>query len=370
MPPKGITVQPAIRGLNSHYPWTATPLIVQAPMRALSGANLAVAVSEAGGLGFIGPGVKPEMLENELNEAIRLASQSKRLSSHLSSGVLPVGFGVQMWNGDLAVTSKILQSVANSHPPCAVWLFAPRHGQEEISAWIRELRAVCPRIKVWMQVAGVHEAFVCAHSSDRPDVMVVQGTDAGGHSRVQGASLMTLVPEVSDALAATYSRIPVIAAGGIADGRGAAAALSLGAAGVAIGTRFLATPEAKINPGYQRAILAGNDGGQSTVRTQLWNHLRGQTDWPAAYDARGLINASWRDHIAGLPFEQNKQLHDQAVQTGEGAWGEKDGRTATYAGTNVGLVKELKPAAKVVKEIRESSKTILGKTLEYFEPEA
>jgi len=193
---------------------------------------------------------------------------------------------------------------------------------------------------------------------------VLQGTDAGGHSRVKGASILSLVPEVSDALASTYSRVPIIAAGGIADGRGVAAALTLGAAGAAIGTRFLATPEARISPGYQRAILAGNDGGQTTVRTQLYNHLKGITDWPEQYDARGLSNASWRDYVAGMPFEQNKELHERAMTKGDAAWGEEEGRTATYAGTAVGLVKETKPASRIVKEIREASKAVLGKTLE------
>jgi nitronate monooxygenase len=337
-------------------------------MLLLSGPALAVAVSEAGGIGFVGPGAQPDHLEKELEDAVALVSQSKRLASHLAaSGVLPVGFGIQTWKGDLGVTVKILRGVAQSHPPCAMWLFAPRHGNEEINAWSREIRAASPRTRIWIQVASANDAFACAHSADTPDVLVVQGTDAGGHSRVKGASILTLVPEVSDALASTYSRVPIIAAGGIGDGRGAAAALALGAAGVALGTRFLATPEARINPGYQRAILASHDGGQTTVRTQLYNHLRGQTNWPEQYDARGLINASWRDHMAGMSFEQNKELHNKAVENGESAWGEEEGRTATYAGTVVGLVKEVKPAARIVKEIRETSKTILGKTLEHLE---
>jgi nitronate monooxygenase len=368
MPPKVPNIQPAVRTLTSHYSWTTTPLIVGAPMRILSGPELAVAISEAGGLGFIGPGEKPEHLEKELEASVALVSQSKRLTSHLSaSGVLPIGIGIQLWQGDLTITSKILRSVANSHPPAAVWLFAPRHGQEEIDAWSREIREASPRTRIWVQVAGVNDAFTVAHSADSPDVLVLQGSDAGGHSRTQSASILSLVPEVSDALAVTYSKVPVIAAGGIADGRGAAAALTLGASGVAIGTRFLASAEARINPGYQRAILAGHDGGQTTVRTQLFNHLRGTFGWPEDYDARGMVNASWRDHVGGMSFEQNKELHDEAVKKGENAWGEEEGRTATYAGTNIGLVKEVKSAAKIVKDIRDTTKAILRKTSESLE---
>jgi hypothetical protein len=135
MAPKVTNLQPAIRTLSSHYPWTSTPLIVQAPMRILSGPKLAVAVSEAGGFGFVGPGEKPEDLRSELDDSVALVSQSKRLASHLAaSGVLPIGFGVQIWNGDLAVTCQILREVAESHPPAAIWLFAPRKGRDEAAA--------------------------------------------------------------------------------------------------------------------------------------------------------------------------------------------------------------------------------------------
>lgn len=134
-PKKVANLQPAIRTLSSHYPWTSTPLIVQAPMRILSGPKLAVAVSEAGGFGFVGPGEKPEHLQTELNESVALVSQSKRLASHLAaSGVLPVGFGIQIWAGDLAITCQILREVAESHPPAAIWLFAPRKGRDEAAA--------------------------------------------------------------------------------------------------------------------------------------------------------------------------------------------------------------------------------------------
>jgi nitronate monooxygenase len=89
-------------------------------MKALSGPALAVAVSEAGGLGFIGPGDRPEILKQDLDDAANLVSQSKRLSTHLSGsatsssmsgGVLPVGFGIQTWAGDLAKTTSILRQV-------------------------------------------------------------------------------------------------------------------------------------------------------------------------------------------------------------------------------------------------------------------
>lgn len=318
-------------------------------MRVISGPELAVAVSEAGGLGFIGPGAKPSDLESALAEATSLISRSHTLQTHLSNSLLPIGVGFQTWAGDLTTASRIL----STHHPAVAWLFAPRHGQRELDEWAHGIRSSSPSTKIWIQVASVAHALEAAQSPNPPDVLVIQGTDAGGHSLTKGAGIITLLPEVADALSSIEKAkdIPLIAAGGIADSRGAAAAFVLGASGVAMGTRFLASKQARINLGYQRHVVSATDGGQSTVRTQLYNLLRGTMNWPSPFDARGLINASWRDHERGVSFETNKELHDEAMKKGEDAWGQ-EGRTATYAGTVVGLVKEVKPAAEIVEEVR------------------
>jgi nitronate monooxygenase len=254
----------------------------------------------------------------------------------------------------------ILKHWAKSTPPAIAWLFAPRHGQKELDEWAREIRKSSPKTRIWIQVASVKDALAAATSADAPDVLVVQGSDAGGHSLSQGAGIITLLPEVADALLATSggsSQIPLIAAGGISDSRGVSAALTLGASGAALGTRFLCTPETVIKSGYQEAILEANDGGQNTVRTQLYNHLRGTTNWPAGFDARGIVNATWRDHLAGIEFEALKKSHAEAVEKGE-AFGAEKGRTATYAGTGVGLVRDIKPAAEIVQELRYGTERI------------
>ncbi len=318
-------------------------------MRVISGPELAVAVSEAGGLGFIGPGIRPSDLESSLAEATSLISHSRTLHTYSSSSFLPIGVGFQTWAGDLTTASRIL----STYHPAVVWLFAPRHGQRELDEWAHKIRSSSPSSKIWIQVASVTHALEAAQSPIPPDVLVIQGTDAGGHSLTKGAGIIVLLPEVADALSSIgkINDIPLIAAGGIADSRGAAAALTLGASGVVMGTRFLASREARINPGYQRHVVSTTDGGQTTVRTQLYNHLRGTMNWPSPFDARGLINASWRDHESGMSFEKNKELHDEAIKTGEDAWGE-EGRTATYAGTVVGLVNEVKAAHEIVDEVR------------------
>jgi nitronate monooxygenase len=348
----------AIARLRNAFPWTSVPLIVGAPMRVLSGPSLAVEVSKAGGLGFVGPGTSPEGLESTLAQVSKLLEESESLSAKCKPDLLPIGVGFQTWAGNLATSSRIL----NQHrKPAVVWLFAPRHGQKELDEWAGQIREISPETQIWIQVASVADALSAAPSSD---VLVIQGTDAGGHSLKKGAAIITLLPEVADALASHgYADIPLIAAGGIVDSRGVAAAFTLGAAGVAIGTRLLASKEAVINPAYQKHIVDASDGGQNTVRTQFYNHLRGTVDWPEPFDARGIINQSWRDYQAGVPFERIKDLHDEALKLDK-AWG-SDGRTATYAGTGIGLVKEVKSAGDIIKEVRNGFKDVLEKAQEF-----
>jgi nitronate monooxygenase len=169
-----------------------------------------------------------------------------------------------------------------------------------------------------------------------------------------------LLPEVYDAVNQGLEierQVPLIAAGGIVELRGAAAALVLGATGVAMGTRFLAAREATINRGYQKHVVDASDGGQNTVRTQLYNWLRGERNWPAGWDARGLVNESWRDHEKGVEFERNRESYSEAAKRGEEGWGER-GRLATYAGTGVGLVREVKGTDEIVAEVRDGIRRV------------
>ena len=86
-----------------------------------------------------------------------------------------------------------------------------------------------------------------------------------------------------------------------------AAALMLGASGACMGTRFLASPEAEISLGYKKAVADANDGGSNTVRTTLYDRLRGTSGWPEGYNARGVINKSLRDSESGMDFEENQK---------------------------------------------------------------
>lgn len=342
--------------LTSRYPWVSKPFIVSAPMRVMSGPALAVAVSGAGGLGFIGPGAKTQDSMADLREASSMIRKSKSFSKILSSvdSVLPVGVGFQLWSDDVEIAADAVKEIK----PCAAWLFAPRHGQKDLDKWSLKIRTASPQTQIWIQIGTLAEAKELLRSSQIPDIIVVQGSESGGHGRAKdGLGLISLLPEVADM--AEGSQIPLFAAGGIADGRGAAAALCLGASGIVMGTRFLAASETRISRGYQKEVVRADDGAVNTTRTLLYNHLRGTFGWPEEYMPRTIINKSHVEQQAGASFEDLKKLHDEAQKAGDSGWG-PEGRLATYAGASVGLVREVKDAGSIVREVRESTQRIIG----------
>ncbi|KAH9871591.1 hypothetical protein J1614_005846 [Plenodomus biglobosus] len=339
------------------FPWVEKPFIIAAPMRVFTGPELAFTVSASGGLGFIGPGAKPEDTATDLATVQELLSNTSLTAFPTAFSVggekLPVGVGFQLWNGDLVAATKAVKD----YQPCAAWLFAPRNGQKELDEWTASLREASPGIHVWHQIGTVQESIEAVRSAHKPDVLVVQGAEAGGHGRAtDGLGIMALFPEIADNV--RDCDVGLIAAGGIADGRGIAAALALGADGVAMGTRFLASSEARISKGYQNEVVRAKDGAHSTTRTHLYNHLRGTMGWPEQWSPRGITNKSWTEHQAGVPFEELKKRHDEALKTGDEAWG-VEGRTATYAGAAVGLVHSVEDGSKITTRLRNEAKSIL-----------
>ena len=327
-------------------------------MRLIALSKLASEVSKAGGLGFIGAGSDVSTLAAELDKV-----RSSRMDSQVLANVtdvLPVGVGFLLWAGD-----KLLQDalpLLEKYRPAAVWLFAPTE-PGQLAHWTKETRRVTQdRTKIWIQIGTVADAIECTRSC-QPDILVVQGSDAGGHGLEKCAGLVSLLPEVDDAVSALCAKQELkkpllVAAGGIMEGRGAAAAVMLGASGIVMGTRYLATHEANLPKGYQDAVLEASDGGVTTERGKLYDTLRGTTDWPLRYGGRGILNESHRDAAKGMSVEDNKKLYDDALKSGDGGWGEK-ARLTTYAGTGVGLVKEVMSAAAITEEVREDAKRIV-----------
>ncbi|KAF3481790.1 2-nitropropane dioxygenase [Arthroderma uncinatum] len=350
--------------LKKDYPWIQLPLITCAPMLFAATGELAAAVSAAGGIGFIGIGFKEEDLETQLSQATRHFQTTHKdvKMATTSPEVLPVGVGFLNWGANLDAALPAIKK----HVPAAVWLFgvAKETMISVYGSWITRVREVTGGCtKVWVQVGSVADALHMTvdmkDSNSVPDVLVLQGVDAGGHGLKHGAGIITLMPEVRDTLASKgFPDIPLIAAGGISDGRGVAASLCLGADGICMGTRFLACSQTAITQGYRNEILRASDGGRSTVRSTVYDRVRGYVEWPEEYDGRGVTNQSYFDEQKGMEDEENRKLYEAEKQKGDAGWG-VGGRMTTYAGTGVGLVKTVESAEEIVRKTREEAKKII-----------
>ncbi|EFR01854.1 2-nitropropane dioxygenase [Nannizzia gypsea CBS 118893] len=350
--------------LKKDYPWIQLPLITCAPMLPVATGELAAAVSAAGGIGFIGLGNNIHTLDDQLTLAAHhlQTTHAKTTLQTPDASILPVGVGFLNWGVNLDDALPAIKK----HVPAAIWLFgAARETMASLYAsWITRVhQETAGRTKVWVQVGSVADALTLtaeAPPAHRPDVLVLQGVDAGGHGLKNGAGIITLLPEVRDTLAShgELSAIPLIAAGGIVDGRGVAAALCLGADGVAMGTRFLACSQTAIMKGYQDELIRARDGGQSTARTTIYDRLRGYVEWPEEYDGRGMVNQSYFDDQAGMSDEENRRLYEAEKAKGDAGWGVK-GRMTSYAGTGVGLVKTVSTAEEIVSSAREEARKLV-----------
>ena len=199
-------------------------------------------------------------------------------------------------------------------------------------------------------VSTVTEARAAARAG--VDVIVAQGTEGGGHVGVMGT--MPLVPMVVSAVAP----IPVLAAGGVADGRGLAAALALGAEGVLLGTRFLATDEAPIAKGFKNAILESD--GHDTLVTDIPDVANGQV-WPGAYVRvkRNRFIEEW----LGRGNELRRHRNEVSAQLRQAAQAGDPDRGAILLGQTAGLIDRIEPAGEVVRQISRDAEAILRQRL-------
>ena len=340
--------------MSAMYPWVKAPLVVSAPMLGAATPALACNVSRAGGIGMISAGNNFKTLDRALTDVSSMLT-SKRPSVKHVPGTLPIGVGFQNWASDINVAAAVVRM----HVPAIAWLFAPSH-TEHLRDWAQELRTASGgKTHIWIQVGSVQDARKAVEWA-KPEVLILQGADAGGHGLSHSSSVISLIPETLDALAADgITNIPVLAAGGIVEGRGVAAALALGAAGVVMGTRFLAAEEAGIMRGWQREILRAEDGGVSTIRSTLCDRLKETRGWPSQYDGRMIKNRGHVDEKAGLSDHEQVSIYKKELLLGDDAWG-PHGRMVAYAGTGVGLIKEVKPAGQIVDEVLDNAKKALA----------
>jgi nitronate monooxygenase len=303
--------------------------IVLAPMAMISGGRLAAAVTAAGGLGLIGGGY---------GDAAWLQSQI----GHADGA--RVGYGFITWS--LARSPDLLDTVLAEQPATIMLSFG------ELRPFADRIRAAgVPLIAQVQTLDQARQALAVG-----ADIVAAQGGEAGGHG-MSVRSTFTLVPEVVDIVAERSPETLVLAAGGVADGRGLAAALALGADGVLVGTRFWAAPEALVSPrAHGRAVQAEGD---DTFRTQVYDAVR-QLDWPAEYNERALGN-SFLDTWHGNEAQLSASL-PEAIETFENAVAAEDfDAAAILVGEGVGLIHDVRPAADIVREMVRGATKILDR---------
>jgi nitronate monooxygenase len=293
-----------------------------------AGGRLAAAVSGAGGLGLIGGGYGDRgWIDAQFDEAdgagvgCGFITWSLERAPDLLDHVLARGAGA------------IMLSFGDPRP------FAPRVHEAGVPL-------LC-------QVQSRSDAELALQAGAQ--VIVAQGAEAGGHG--DRRATFTLVPEIVDLLAARSPETLLCAAGGIADGRGVAAALVLGADGVLVGTRLWATAEANVSGAMQTAALAAD--GDATIRTRVPDIAR-RLAWPERFTARVLRN----------PFTE--RWHGREEELGRAGapvgreW--KDGwdagdpeRANTFAGEAIGLIDTIDPAGAVVERMAAQAAALLGR---------
>jgi nitronate monooxygenase len=127
-----------------------------------------------------------------------------------------------------------------------------------------------------------------------------------------------------------------------------------------MGTRFLAASETNLHPNWKAEVVSTSDGGQKTVKSMLFDELKGPSIWPEGYDGRGLANASSGDFDRGIGIDEVRKLFAEASQEKDGGFGQDGkGRAAMWAGTGVGLVKKEQTAAEIVEEVRAGAQKAL-----------
>ncbi len=294
--------------------------IIQGGMAWVAEHRLAAAVSEAGGLGLIGAASAPaDWVRDQVREAKKLTEKPFGVNIMLMSPYADDVAKVIVEEGVRVVTT----GAGNPEKYIKMWKDAG--------------------VKVIPVIASVAQAkrMECCGA----DAVVAEGCESGGH--IGESTTMTLVPQVVDAV-----QIPVVAAGGIADGRGIAAAFMLGAKAVQMGTRFIATEECQAHENYKNRVLKAKD-----IDTKVTGRSTG-------HPVRALRNQMTKEYLAkeaeGASFEELEQLTlgglRKAVVEGDVITG------SVMAGQSAGLVKESMSCAEVIRSLMEETEQLLNGT--------
>lgn len=305
--------------------------VMLAGMGGVSYSELVAAVSEAGGYGCMGAGTM------QADEMVReIADVRERTSKP---------FGVDLLTAMPIDMTPLVQAIIDGGASCFVaGLGIPSevidlcHGQGVLVV------NMCGKVE--------HARRAVAAGCD---IVVAQGTEAGGHTGQ--VATMPLVPQIVDAVG---DQVPVVAAGGIFDGRGLAAALSLGADGVWIGTRFIATPEARAVPGYKDRLIATGEDGTVISRGFTGKTLRA---------IRNDYTKYWEEHpeeLKRFPEQAARSMGDGAFHLGWGpdAEGIDPEKECFPAGQGTGAISGLTPAGDIVRSMVSEAEAALRRASE------
>lgn len=301
--------------------------VMLAGMGGVSYHELVAAVSEAGGIGTLGAST---MRDHELPEEMRKVRELTKKP-----------FGVDLLTAlPNQVDSGIKAVIEGGASIFVAGLGVPREVIDLLHQKNILVGSMCGKVK--HAVAAV--ASGC-------DFVVAQGTEAGGHTGL--VATIALVPQVVDAVG---DKVPVVAAGGLFDGRGLAASLALGADGVWIGTRFIATPEARAVNGYKDQLLATSEDGTTISRAYTGKTCRVvANDWTRHYD---------KNPADLQPFPQQAVASMQAGvnHLGFPSGTEVDASREFYpAGQGVGSINDLVPAGELVRRIVAEASAVLAR---------
>lgn len=299
--------------------------IVQAGMGPFTSADLVAAVSNAGALGSLGAANRP--VDDLRRQLARIAD--------LTAGPFAVNHLVTVLNEEaLAVTLEArpkVVSLALDHP-------------HDYVKQVHDAGAL-----VMHQVTTVDQARDAAERG--VDIIVAQGGESGGYGG--SVATMTLLPQVVDAV----DPVPVLGAGGISDGRGLAAALMLGAAGVNIGTRFLTSAESPVADGYKEKIVGARS--EDAVKAEVWNDIMPLPGAAGYFAVPRVLRTAFIDEWQSRREDAVRERERLQGELMEAIQANRLHELAPFAGQTAGAIHDVRPAADIVREIVAEAEALL-----------
>jgi len=303
--------------------------ILLAPMGVMAGGRLAAAVTNAGGLGIIGAGYgDAEWIERQFTAA----------------GDTRVGCGFITWS--MARDPKLLEQVLAKQPAVLMLSF----GELEPHASIIKAHGI-PLI---CQVQGMKYLREAVDAG--ADIIVAEGCEAGGHSGHRG--LFTLVPEAADYLAKHSPDTVLVAAGGVGDGRGLAAAMMLGADGVLVGTRFIAATESEAPEGFRQAIIRSD--GDATLKSNSVDVVR-RRYWPNAEFVVRVLKNDFVTAWHGRERELEKSIDVEFERFWDAFSAGDADNSGVLMGEVSGIIQDAPPAAEIIRKMIAQASALLGR---------